>query len=288
MRYSHTGLPWLLNDDLVQKYNIKKDLDAELAERIRLIQLLKSEKGKPAKPQQAQPLPTAKDPSVATLKFPILDEYVPEDRQTDPLLWPVPKKFNPDLSIVSTNKVTQLLEVWQFIQAFSRMLEITPIGLSNLISTLEYCQHPNPALEAILMALLNHFVRIRRSQKGKIERMVSEYLAPLRKNDGCVPDQSEGAENGLASGEADVVEISKVSTRFAKFKRYKWFDVASKIPWYHQVVSFLCEISEIPLAARALNELEEKEQNFYQLPGVAKLDVLLLLRDLLVSAITFQ
>lgn len=269
-RYGHAGTPWIVQDDVLGKYEIKKTLDPEMAERVRLLMQLRQQKDRDlSKRATATKDSIVKASDEPPLKYPVLDEFVPSDRQTDPLLWPTPNEFNPAFSIVSAGMIPQILELWQFIHAFRSAIQLAPVSLDHLMSSIEHVGEHNPFLEALCSSFLNHFTRNVRTTKTREER-VSQYMGSAPVAD--LPPFSTNMRLGDPSIQADDIteDLLDESKKLDDF-----FDNVPKretTHWSWKILEFLWDIRKIPESQRLLSVMRKKDTHrFCELTGAEKL-----------------
>ena len=297
VRYGHAGMPWLLNDGLVQKYDIRKQLSPELEMRIRQLKTLREEREKSMRHRQLSALTlesanvksTAATTTTTTntvaavaeeIKYPILDEFVPSERQIDATLWPYPKR--PASTVTVALRIPCVLEIWTFIHAFGENLEVSPMSLDHFISSLEYSQDSNPIFEAIVMGFMHQFSRTMRTARTWEER-AEEFLQNDYEN--CMfiyknstfstTDDKKSEESGM-----DETEMEK----FVKDKLRP-----SKKTWDLRALEFLWNIRIIPESRQIIEHVaENKKQAVGMLSGCQKLDLLLLLRNFYLTAVSLR
>lgn len=269
----------MVKDELLIKYNIScKQLSPELAERVRHLQTLREQREQAKKPS---PSSSGKDQkSGFEVRFPVLDEFVPEDRQTDINLYPTPKSFNSHLSIIAEKRMTAVLELWQFIHSFGNNLEISPMPLHILMSALEHDDEDNSVIEAIVLAFMNQFTRTLRSSKVKEERM-EQYLGNATVSD-LPPFVRHSLDNiqAVPEGNEDLTPFVeeftvKVSKREAN-------------AWYTRAMEFLWEIRSIPEVRSLFLEMHRISKRLYELPGSMKVSALIILRNFYLTCVALR
>lgn len=292
VRYGHTGMPWIVREDLLARYNVNKRIDPETAERVKHLLFLRKQKEREmanlAQPRKEPgPLPPEKGPVVPeeTIKYPILDEFLPPSKQTDPAAWPVPRTFSTTSSVVAQGLFAELLEVWQFVHTFASNIEVTPMSLHCLLESLEYQRDPNPLFESICTGLVLQLERLLRTGKAREER-IQQFLedagrkvqsraletlpSPPSDDDrgSSLAEQEKENENG-EEAEQELESFLATSTRSRKDSSH----------WASRVMEFLFEIRQVPEARQLLEQMKQSQQRLYELPGALKLRCLVLLHN---------
>lgn len=286
-RYGHAGMPWLVHTELVNRFGITKELPPELAERIKQLQQLRNERERAVRPRSFSL--SLEKAAVADngnneddgIKYPILDETLPESKQNDPSGRPQPRAFPTGRGIPSYD-VAALLELWQFIGAFGvSSLEVAPMSLSHLIKALEWKGEVNPIVEAICLGFLSQLSRTVRTSKSREER-IEEYLGGIGESQ-CFLREA----NSTNGNDDDLTEISFaliddfVNGQLSLSRR-------EPKPWFIRVTAYLWELRVIPEVSRHLLKMAQGGTGFHQLPSANKLQLLGILRNFYLTAVSLR
>lgn len=287
VRYGHAGSPWIVHEDVLSKYAVKKKLAPEMADRVRLLVMLREKKDKDLKKRASASKETlVKAEEEAPLKYPILDEFVPAARQTDPLLWPSPKEFNPALSIVAAGMIPQILELWQFLHTFGTAIQMHPPSLEILLSALEHDGEHNPLLETLCASFLNHFTKNIRSAKTKEER-ISQYLGAAPVADLPAFSTKRVSHAFSEQPEDTTVDLLGDSTRLEDL--FAGVSKREASHWSWKVLQFLWDIRKIPEAGNLLHAMQKKGiHQFCNLSGAEKLTAITILMRFYMTCVSLR
>ncbi|PJF16642.1 hypothetical protein PSACC_03551 [Paramicrosporidium saccamoebae] len=250
-------MPWLVEDGLLTQYSISKTLDPDMAERVRRIRMLRDDNPKEERPAES-------------LKFPVMDEFIPADRQTDEALWPKPKEFNSGMELVG--QMGELLELWQFIHAFGSNLEISPMALHILMSALEHEDESNPVIGAICTAFLNQFLRTIRSGRVREER-IEQYVGMVQST---LPPFVRPEPAQTVPDEDDLEEY--FTGQLLKDPRH----------WSTELLAFLWDLRAIPEVRSVLSHIRDGDKRIYELSSSIKLRILIILRNFYLTCVTLR
>lgn len=285
-RYGHAGMPWLVHTELVNRFGITKELPPDLAERIKQLQQLRNERERAVRPRSfslAFEKATVADNGNHDddgVKYPILDETLPEGKQNDPSGRPLPRAFPTGVS--PSYDVAALLELWQFIGAFGvSSLEVAPMSLSHLIRALEWKGEANPIVEAICLGFLSQLNRTVRTSKSREER-IEEYLNGIGESQ-CFLRGS----NPVNEGDEDLTENS--SSLIDDFVNEQ-LSLSRKEPkpWFIRVTTYLWELRTIPEVSQHLVRMAQSKTGFHQLSSANKLQLLGILRNFYLTAVSLR
>lgn len=324
-------MPWIVDEKYLEKFHINKVLTPEAEERLESIKLLY--KQRTAKKKQSFKIVADKDggPTTATnaitattvaatttvpaIRYPILEEFLPESKKTDSSLWPTPKHFNPKLSIVSASLIGEVLEIWHFIQCLSSVLEIKQMSLANFISSLEHTRPNNPIFKAIVKA----FVKKVTSAVGKDDdylESIEQYLEAakkdsLDKNTGCfIPTTVEKASLPLeadadtdadnlnanknknkAGGNSDTKDKDNDENNESIIDEYvfAYEEIANESSdWDHQLAQLLGQLRRIPEVKSILLKLHKDNKGLYEINGALKIQLLVILRNFYLTVVSIK
>lgn len=277
VRYGHAGMPWLLHDDLLARYRIEKHLDPEMAERVRRIRMLKRANMERLTKEQQQQQHTSMitDKQEDSLKYPVLDEFVPADKQTDIELWPIPKSFDSSLSVIRDELMTEVLELWHFLHAFGHTLEVAPMCLHVFISSLEHEGEENPVMDALVGAFRDEFTRTVRSARVREER-TEQYLGTCAPSDLPPFARPPLSPHLSIPDESDLEAFVEASLR--KDPRH----------WSSQMLELLWDLRSIPEVRLSILTMKEKRKKIFELDGACKLRILLILRNFYLSCVSLR
>lgn len=265
-------MPWIVRDDLISKYNVRKMISPEMVERIAQLKCLRNERG-PKTSFADLVLKNERKEAAETIKYPIFDEYIPPEKQTDPAKWPVPKKFSSTVETI----IEGCLELWQFLQAFGANLEVAPMSLANLISALLYCQENNPILEAITLGFFSQFNRTIRSNKAREER-ITEYLDEANlETRNFIGKKVEPCQVTL--NDKDVQEWLK--EQMSKSRK-------EPKPWFLQACKWLVDLRTIPEIEIIIANLVKNNYGFADLDVAFKMDAMLTFKNFYLTAISLR
>lgn len=273
-------MPWLVKDELIAKYSISKQLDPEMEERVRSLRLLREQQRKASKHRPSMSKLAERPGPASTVKYPIIDEMVPVAMLTDPSTWPQPKEFDAKLDVVARGCLGQVLELWQFIHAFSHNLEISPMPLHYLISALEHEGEHNPIVENLCFAFLNQFSRLLRTNKLREER-IEQYLGNAPVNElppfRYQPPTKAADEDGPVK-EEDLDAFIQGLGKSRKDAQH----------WSYLIVEFLWDLRRIPTIHHLICHLYKMDRRVCEAAGWIKLELMMILRNFYITCVSLR